>query len=155
MALGRLLLAKPDILLLDEPTNHLDMNSTAWLETFLMNYKGAVIIVAHDRYFLDKVVTKIIEIDHHEGQVFKGNYTDYAAKKAQLRDIQRKAWLNQQAEIAHQEAVIQKLRSFNREKSIKRAESREKMLDKIELVDKPFEEETGMRILLKPDTTSL
>ena len=119
-----------------------------------MNYKGAVIIVAHDRYFLDKVVTKIIEIDHHEGQVFKGNYTDYAAKKAQLRDIQRKAWLNQQAEIAHQEAVIQKLRSFNREKSIKRAESREKMLDKIELVDKPFEEETGMRILLKPDTTS-
>ncbi|MCR1917997.1 ABC-F family ATP-binding cassette domain-containing protein [Frisingicoccus caecimuris] len=154
VALGRLLLAKPDILLLDEPTNHLDMNSTAWLETFLMNYKGAVIIVAHDRYFLDKVVTKIIEIDHHEGLVFKGNYTDYAAKKAQLRDIQRKAWLNQQAEIAHQEAVIQKLRSFNREKSIKRAESREKMLDKMELVDKPFEENDGMRILLKPDTTS-
>lgn len=154
VALGRLLLAKPDILLLDEPTNHLDMNSTAWLETFLMNYKGAVIIVAHDRYFLDKVVTKIIEIDHHEGLVFKGNYTDYAAKKAQLRDIQRKAWLNQQAEIAHQEAVIQKLRSFNREKSIKRAESRKKMLDKMELVDKPFEENDGMRILLKPDTTS-
>lgn len=154
VALGRLLLAKPDILLLDEPTNHLDMNSTAWLETFLMNYKGAVIIVAHDRYFLDKVVTKIIEIDHHEGLVFKGNYTDYAAKKAQLRDIQRKAWLNQQAEIAHQEAVIQKLRSFNREKAIKRAESREKMLDKMELVDKPFEENDGMRILLKPDTTS-
>lgn len=96
------------------------MNSTAWLETFLMNYRGSVIIVAHDRYFLDKVVTKIIEIDHHEGHVFKGNYTDYAAKKAQIRDIQRKAWLNQQAEIAHQEAVIQKLRSFNREKSIKR-----------------------------------
>ncbi len=154
VALGRLLLAKPDILLLDEPTNHLDMNSTAWLETFLMNYKGAVIIVAHDRYFLDKVVTKIIEIDRHEGLVFKGNYTGYAAKKAQLRDIQRKAWLSQQAEIAHQEAVIQKLRSFNREKSIKRAESREKMLDKMELVDKPFEENEGMRILLKPDTTS-
>lgn len=154
VALGRLLLAKPDILLLDEPTNHLDMNSTAWLETFLMNYKGSVIIVAHDRYFLDKVVTKIIEIDHHEGHVFKGNYTDYAAKKAQIRDIQRKAWLNQQAEIAHQEAVIQKLRSFNREKSIKRAESREKMLDKMEVIDKPFEEESGMRILLKPDTVS-
>ena len=154
VALGRLLLAKPDILLLDEPTNHLDMNSTAWLETFLMNYKGSVIIVAHDRYFLDKVVTKIIEIDHHNAHVFKGNYTDYAEKKAQLRDIQRKAWLNQQAEIAHQEAVIQKLRSFNREKSIKRAESREKMLDKMELLDKPFEDEAGMRILLKPDTTS-
>lgn len=154
VALGRLLLAKPDILLLDEPTNHLDMNSTAWLETFLMNYKGAVIIVAHDRYFLDKVVTKIIEIDHHKGQVFKGNYTDYAAKKAQLRDIQCKAWLNQQQEIAHQEAVIQKLRSFNREKSIKRAESREKMLDKMEVIDKPLEESSGMRILLEPDTIS-
>lgn len=154
VALGRLLLAKPDILLLDEPTNHLDMNSTAWLETFLMNYKGAVIIVAHDRYFLDKVVTKIIEIDHHQGLVFKGNYTDYAAKKAQLRDMQRKAWLNQQQEIAHQEAVITKLRSFNREKSIKRAESREKMLDKMERVDKPLEESDGMRIMLEPDTLS-
>lgn len=154
VALGRLLLAKPDILLLDEPTNHLDMNSTAWLETFLMNYKGSVIIVAHDRYFLDKVVTKIIEIDHHQGLVFKGNYTDYAAKKAQLRDMQRKAWLNQQQEIAHQEAVITKLRSFNREKSIKRAESREKMLDKMERVDKPLEESDGMRIMLEPDTLS-
>lgn len=154
VALGRLLLAKPDILLLDEPTNHLDMNSTAWLETFLMNYKGAVIIVAHDRYFLDKVVTKIIEIDHHKGQVFKGNYSDYAVKKAQLRDIQRKAWLNQQQEIAHQEAVIQKLRSFNREKSIKRAESREKLLDKMEIIDKPLEENANMRIMLEPDTIS-
>lgn len=154
VALGRLLLAKPDILLLDEPTNHLDMNSTAWLETFLMNYKGSVVIVAHDRYFLDKVVTKIIEIDHHKGQMFKGNYSDYAVKKAQLRDIQRKAWLNQQQEIAHQEAVIQKLRSFNREKSIKRAESREKLLDKMEIVDKPLEESASMRIMLEPDTVS-
>ena len=154
VALGRLLLAKPDILLLDEPTNHLDMNSTAWLETFLMNYKGAVIIVAHDRYFLDKVVTKIIEIDHHQGLVFKGNYTDYAAKKAQLRDMQRKAWLNQQQAIAHQDAVITKLRSFHREKSIKRADSREKMLDKMERVDKPREESDGMRIMLEPDTLS-
>lgn len=154
VALGRLLLAKPDILLLDEPTNHLDMNSTAWLETFLMNYKGSVIIVAHDRYFLDKVVTKIIEIDHHKGQMFKGNYSDYAVKKAKLREALRKAWLNQQAEIAHQEAVIQKLRSFNREKSIKRAESREKLLDKMEILDKPVEESQNMRILLEPDTLS-
>ena len=154
VALGRLLLAKPDILLLDEPTNHLDMNSTAWLETFLMNYKGSVVIVAHDRYFLDKVVTKIIEIDHHKGQMFKGNYSDYAVKKAQLRDIQRKAWLNQQQEIAHQEAVIQKLRSFNREKSIKRAESREKLLDKMDIIDKPLEENANMRIMLEPDTIS-
>lgn len=154
VALGRLLLAKPDILLLDEPTNHLDMNSTAWLETFLMNYKGSVIIVAHDRYFLDKVVTKIIEIDHHKGHVFKGNYTDYAVKKAQLRDIERKAWMNQQQEIAHQEAVIQKLHSFNREKSIRRAESREKMLNKMDMLDRPEEEIMGMRILLEPDTVS-
>ena len=154
VALGRLLLAKPDILLLDEPTNHLDMNSTAWLETFLMNYKGSVIIVAHDRYFLDKVVAKIIEIDHHKGHVFKGNYTDYAVKKAQLRDIERKAWMNQQQEIAHQEAVIQKLRSFNREKSIRRAESREKMLNKMDMLDRPEEEIMGMRILLEPDTVS-
>lgn len=154
VALGRLLLAKPDILLLDEPTNHLDMNSTAWLETFLMNYKGSVIIVAHDRYFLDKVVTKIIEIDHHKGHVFKGNYSDYAVKKAQLRDIERKAWMNQQQEIAHQEAVIQKLRSFNREKSIRRAESREKMLNKMDMLDRPEEEIMGMHILLEPDTVS-
>lgn len=154
VALGRLLLSKPDILLLDEPTNHLDMNSTAWLETFLMNYKGSVVIVAHDRYFLDKAVSKIIEIDHHEGQVFKGNYSAYAEKKAQLRDIQRKAWMNQQHEIAHQEAVIQKLRSFNREKSIRRAESREKMLNKVDVMDKPLEESSGMRILLEPDTVS-
>ena len=154
VALGRLLLAKPDILLLDEPTNHLDMTSTAWLETFLMNYKGSVIIVAHDRYFLDKVVTKIIEIDHHKGHVFKGNYSDYAVKKAQLRDIERKAWMNQQQEIAHQEAVIQKLRSFNREKSIRRAESREKMLNKMDMLDRPEEEIMGMRILLEPDTVS-
>ena len=154
VALGRLLLAKPDILLLDEPTNHLDMNSTAWLETFLMNYEGSVIIVAHDRYFLDKVVTKIIEIDHHKGHVFKGNYSDYAVKKAQLRDIERKAWMNQQQEIAHQEAVIQKLRSFNREKSIRRAESREKMLNKMDMLDRPEEEIMGMRILLEPDTVS-
>ena len=154
VALGRLLLAKPDILLLDEPTNHLDMNSTAWLETFLMNYKGSVIIVAHDRYFLDKVVTKIIEIDHHKGHVFKGNYSDYAVEKAQLRDIERKAWMNQQQEIAHQEAVIQKLRSFNREKSIRRAESREKMLNKMDMLDRPEEEIMGMHILLEPDTVS-
>ncbi len=154
VALGRLLLAKPDILLLDEPTNHLDMNSTAWLETFLMNYKGAVLIVAHDRYFLDKVATKIIEIDHHEGRMYTGNYTAYAAQRAIIRNAQRKAWEKQQQEIAHQEAVITKLKQFNREKSIKRAESREKMLNKIDIVDKPTEDALGMRLHLEPDTIS-
>ena len=132
VSLGKLLLTKPDILLLDEPTNHLDMESIAWLETYLRNYSGAVIIVAHDRYFLDRVVTKIIELDMGHCTVFSGNYSAYSDKKAMLRDAAIRAYLNQQQEIRHQEAVIAKLKSFNREKSIKRAESREKMLDKIE-----------------------
>ncbi len=154
VCLGRLLLSKPDIILLDEPTNHLDMNSIAWLETFLLNYKGAVLIVAHDRYFLDRIVTKIVEIDHHRGQVFSGNYTAYAQKKAQLREIQWKAWMNQQQEIKHQEAVITKLKSFNREKSIKRAESREKMLAKIERLDKPLNDDNAIHLQLEPSVLS-
>lgn len=126
VALGKMLLSKPDILLLDEPTNHLDMESISWLETYLLNYPGAVFIVSHDRYFLDKVVTKVIEIEAGQTRVYSGNYSAYALKKAQLRDAQYKAYLNQQRDIKHQEAVIAKLKSFNREKSIKRAESREK-----------------------------
>jgi len=139
IALGKLLLSKPDILLLDEPTNHLDLVSIAWLETFLINYDGSVIIVAHDRYFLDKVVTKIIEIDHHKAQVFLGNYTDYIKKKELQKEIQLKAYINQQREIKHHEEVIARLRSYNREKFFKRAESRQKMLDKIERIEKPAE----------------
>ena len=126
VALGKLLISKPDILLLDEPTNHLDMESISWLETYLLNYPGAVFIVSHDRYFLDKVVTKVIEIDAAQVRMYSGNYSAYAEKKAQLRDAQYKAYLNQQRDIKHQEAVIVKLKSFNREKSIRRAESREK-----------------------------
>jgi len=154
IALGKLLLRKPDLILLDEPTNHLDMNSIAWLETFLATYKGAVVVIAHDRYFLDKVVTKVIELDHTKAQTFDGNYSTYAQKKAKQREDQIKAYLNQQREIKHQEEVIAKLRSFNREKSIKRAESREKMLDKIERLDKPMEESDGMNIRLEPSVTS-
>lgn len=154
IALGKLLLKKPDLILLDEPTNHLDMNSIAWLETFLATYKGAVVVIAHDRYFLDKVVTKVIELDHNKAQTFEGNYSTYAQKKAKQREDQIKAYLNQQREIRHQEEVIAKLRSFNREKSIKRAESREKMLDKIERLDKPYEEASGMNIRLEPSVTS-
>ena len=150
VALGRLLLSNPDIILLDEPTNHLDMDSIAWLENYLMNYKGAVFIVSHDRYFLDKVVTKVVEIDHGNVRMFMGNYSDYAQKKAMIREAQYKAWLNQQQEIKHQEEVIAKLKSFNREKSIKRAESREKMLDKIEVIDKPVEDNSEMRLTLSP-----
>lgn len=149
IALGKLLLSKPDILLLDEPTNHLDLMSIAWLETFLNNYDGSVIIVAHDRYFLDRVVTKIIELDHHRVQVFEGNYTDYIKKKELQKEIQLKAYINQQREIKHQEEVISKLRSFNREKSIRRAESRQKMLDKIERLEKPVEN-TQMHFTIEP-----
>lgn len=154
VALGRLLLAKPDIILLDEPTNHLDMESIRWLENYLLNYNGAVLIVAHDRYFLDKIVSKIIELDNGVATVFSGNYTDYAAKKAILRNMKLKEYLNQQREIKHQEDVITKLKQFNREKSIKRAESREKMLDKIEIVDKPQELNDKMNIRLEPNVVS-
>lgn len=150
VALGRLLLSKPDIIMLDEPTNHLDMNSIAWLENYLVNYDGSVIIVAHDRYFLDKVVTKVIEVERGVVSVFSGNYSDYAAKKRQLMDAKLKEYYNQQRDIKHQEEVIAKLKSFNREKSIKRAESREKLLDKIEVIDKPITEQETMHFKLEP-----
>ncbi len=154
IALGRILLTRPDFILLDEPTNHLDMESIRWLETFLSNYRGAVLIVSHDRYFLDKVVTKVIEIEAGRSTTFQGNYSQYAEKKRAIRDAQMKQYLNQQAEIAHQEAVITKLKSFNREKSIRRAESREKMLDKIDRVEKPLELNSKMRITLEPEIIS-
>ncbi len=154
IALGKLLLSNPDIIFLDEPTNHLDMESIAWLETFLANYSGAVVVIAHDRYFLNKVVTKVVELDNTKATVFEGNYSEYAVKKEQLRDAMIKQYLNQQREIKHQEEVITKLRSFNREKSIKRAESREKLLDKIERVEKPVTLNTEMSIHLEPNITS-
>ena len=154
VSLGKLLLSMPDIIMLDEPTNHLDMDSISWLENYLLNYSGAVLIVAHDRYFLDKIVSKIIEIDNGDCTVFSGNYTDYASKKAILRNMKLKEYLNQQRDIKHQEEVIAKLKQFNREKSIKRAESREKMLDKIEVVDKPVELNAKMNIKLEPSVVS-
>ena len=154
VSLGKLLLSKPDIIMLDEPTNHLDMGSITWLETFLMNYQGAVLIVSHDRYFLNRVVTKVIEIDQGQVTTFMGNYSDYAQKKAMLREAQMQAYLNQQREIKHQEEVIAKLKSFNREKSIKRAESREKMLDKLDVLDKPSEVKADMHIELEPRVVS-
>ena len=154
VSLGKLLVTKPDVLLLDEPTNHLDMESIQWLEGFLMNYKGAVVIVSHDRYFLDRVVTKVVEIFQHQGYVYQGNYTEFAKKKAKIREDLLKQYYNQQREIKHQEEVITKLKSFNREKSIKRAESREKMLDKIERLEKPTDENTDIHIVLEPDVTS-
>lgn len=154
VSLGKLLLSKPDIILLDEPTNHLDMESIAWLENYLLNYQGTVVIVAHDRYFLDRVVTKVVELDNGSSTVFQGNYSAYSEKKAMLRASILKAYLNQQQEIKHQEEVITKLRSFNREKSIKRAESREKLLNKIERIEKPTEVNDAMNITLEPDIVS-
>ena len=150
VALGKLLLQKPELIILDEPTNHLDMSSIAWLETYLLNYKGAVIIVSHDRYFLDRIAGKIIELDNTKATIFTGNYSAYASKKEMLRLAEYNAYMNQQREIKHQEAVIEKLRSFNREKSIKRAESREKMLNKIDVLEKPTEVRSDMKLHLEP-----
>lgn len=154
VSLGKLLLTKPDILLLDEPTNHLDLNSISWLETYLLNYSGAVFIVSHDRFFLNRVVTKVVEIENGAIRMYSGNYKAYADKKKQIRDAQMKEYLNQQREIKHQEAVIEKLRSFNREKSIKRAESREKMLNKIDVIDKPLDSVQEIHFSLEPSCIS-
>ena len=154
VALGKLLLTSPDILLLDEPTNHLDLNSIAWLETFLINYQGAVFIVSHDRFFLNRVVSKVVEIENGEIRMYLGNYQAYSEKKQQIRDARLKEYLNQQREIRHQQAVIEKLRSFNREKSIRRAESREKMLEKMTPVEKPMDEPREMHFTLEPSCIS-
>ena len=145
-ALGRLLVSKPSLLLLDEPTNHLDLASITWLENFLVSYPGAVLVVSHDRYFLDKVVTHVVEIENHTAMDFKGNYSAYNEKKAVIRKSELNAYLKQQADIKHQQEVITKLKSFNREKSIKRAESREKMLSHIEILDKPADERPDMKL---------
>lgn len=154
VALCKLLLEKPDIIMLDEPTNHLDLNSIKWLETYLLNYNGAVLIIAHDRYFLDKIVSKVIEIENHKAHVYIGNYSDFAVKKQELRVATMNAYLKQQSEIKHQEEVIAKLRSYKQEKFYKRAESREKQLEKMDLIEKPEELKNNMTIKLEPDIVS-
>ena len=150
VALGKLLVQKPDLIMLDEPTNHLDMNSIRWLETYLSNYKGTVLIVSHDRYFLDRTVTKILELENGKCMQFNGNYSVYAERKKALREQQYHAYLNNQAQIRHQEEVIEKLRRFNREKSIKRAESREKLLQKTEVLEKPIDIKDDMHLIFTP-----
>ncbi len=154
VSLAKLLLSKPDIILLDEPTNHLDLPSINWLETYLLTYPGAVFIIAHDRYFLNKIVSKIIELENGKARVYTGNYDDYSEKKAIIRKAELNAYYKQQDEIRHQEEVITKLKSFNREKSIKRAESREKMLDKIEVLDKPTGDARSLTLKLTPNILS-
>ena len=150
VALGKLLLFSPDLIILDEPTNHLDMSSVSWLENYLLNYKKSVFIVSHDRYFLDRIVNKVIEIEAGHATTYDGNYSAYSIKKEMLRNAAMNAYIKQQAQIEHQEAVIEKLRSFNREKSIKRAESRVKALEKIERLDKPIELNDDMQLTLIP-----
>ena len=152
--LGKLLLTQPDLLLLDEPTNHLDIDSLVWLEDFLRSYPKAVLIISHDRYFMDRIVTKVIEIENKKSTIYEGNYSYYAEQKEINRQIQLKQYINQQKEIKHQEEVIRTLRSFNREKSIKRAESREKALEKMERVERPENLPDKMRLTLTPRITS-
>lgn len=154
VALCKLLLEKPDIIMLDEPTNHLDLNSIKWLENYLLNYNGAVLVIAHDRYFLDKIVTKVIEIENHKCHVYDGNYSAFAVKKKEMRQAQMNLYLKQQSEIKHQEEVIARLRSYKQEKFYKRAESREKKLEKMDIIEKPSEFQDNMTISLEPDIVS-
>ena len=152
--LEEILMEKPDLLILDEPTNHLDIGSIQWLEKVLKRYDGAVLLVSHDRYFLDKIVTKVIDLEQGKARMYQGNYTEYVEKKKMIREAERKAYENQQAEIKHQEAVIEKLKQFNREKSIKRAESREKLLSKVERLEQPEDLQNEMRLLFMPREAS-
>lgn len=152
--LAKLLMEEPDVILLDEPTNHLDLSSIEWLENYLLNYKGSVIIVSHDRYFLDRIVTRVIDIENTAVRLYEGNYSEFSTKKSSLKEAMEKAYENQQSMIKHQEEVIEKLRSFNREKSIKRAESREKLLNKIERLDKPMEIKSDMGLYFQTDIES-
>ena len=152
--LEEILMEKPDLLILDEPTNHLDIGSIQWLEKVLKRYDGAVLLVSHDRYFLDKIVTKVIDLERGKARMYQGNYTEYVEKKKMIREVERKAYENQQAEIKHQEAVIEKLKQFNREKSIKRAESREKLLSKVERLEQPEDLQNEMRLLFMPREAS-
>ena len=154
LALCKILKRRPNVLVLDEPTNHMDIVGKETLESMLKDFSGTLIFVSHDRYFLDRVVSKVVEIFQHKGYVYQGNYSDYAKKKAAIRAAMIKQYYNQQREIRHQEEVIAKLKSFNREKSIKRAESREKLLDKIERIEKPTEDNTDIRIVLEPNVVS-
>lgn len=154
VALAKLLLSQPDIILLDEPTNHLDIKSITWLEGFLSNYKGAVLIVSHDRYFLNKIVSKVVEIENTKSHVYMGNYNAYAKKKEELRNAALKLYYKQQKELKHEQEVIEKLRSFKQEKFYKRAQSREKAIEHMDLIDAPETLNDKFRISLTPEFES-
>ncbi len=142
LCLGRMLLTEPDLLLLDEPTNHLDLKSIAWLEDYLAAFRGAVLVISHDRYFLDRVCGRMAELLLGNVETYDGNYTEYLEKRTAVYEIRMKAWELQQKEIARQEAIIAMYKRFNREKSIRAAESRQKRLDKVERLERPQEEGT-------------
>ena len=152
--LGKLLLDRTDLLLLDEPTNHLDIDSVAWLEEYLKTFPGAVLVISHDRYFMDRVVTKVVEIENKKSVVYYGNYSYFVKKKAEDRELARKQYAENQKVIKHHEEVIKTLRSYKTEAAIIRAKSREKLLDKIEKVDKPTEDPSTMRLRLTPSLNS-
>ncbi|MDY3990513.1 MAG: ABC-F type ribosomal protection protein [Lachnospiraceae bacterium] len=154
VALSKLLVTNPDLLLLDEPINHLDLRSIEWLENFLINYSGAVIIVAHDRYFLDRTVTRCIDLSEKQAHDYSGNYSSFMQQKDLFLLTREREYEKQQKKIEHEDKVIEKLQSFNREKSIRRAESRKKVLEKIDRIEKPKELDTSMKLSLSPLSTS-
>lgn len=154
LALAALLLEKPDLLILDEPTNHLDIGTLKWLEQYLSSYRGSIIIVSHDRYFLDRSVNRIFEIEHHKLRAYEGNYTAFAEKKRQIREAEMRAYDNQQREIARQEEMIRKMKERGTEKLAKRAQSREKRLDALERLERPENSEGRMKIQFKQDFQS-
>ncbi|WP_303862568.1 ABC-F family ATP-binding cassette domain-containing protein [Alkalibaculum bacchi] len=154
VALGKLLLSKPQLFLLDEPTNYLDVTAIQWLENYLQSYDGGLMIISHDRYFLDAVVNKIFEIENHKLNEYNGNYSNYVMRKKESLDVQMHHYELQQKEIQRQEEIIDRFRQFNREKSIRKAESREKMLDKIERIEKPIVFQKKARIRFEPQIKS-
>lgn len=154
LALAALLLEKPDLLILDEPTNHLDIGMLKWLEQYLASYKGSIIIVSHDRYFLDRCTSRIFEIEHHKLKAYDGNYSAFAEKKRQLREAELRAYSNQQREIARQEAMIRRMKERGTEKLAKRAQSREKRLEHVQKLDAPKIQEGKIKISFNQDFQS-
>ena len=152
--LGKLLLKKPNLLLLDEPTNHLDSEAIEWLEVFLKQYKGTVILISHDRYFLDQVVNRIFEIHNKKLKSYNGNYSKFLELSATEKEIEQKKYDDQQKEIKKQEESIERLKAYGREKHLKRARSKEKSLDKVEILDKPESYRKKAKIEFNPTITS-
>ncbi len=154
LALACLLLEKPDILFLDEPTNHLDIGTLKWLEQYLKSYKGTIVIVSHDRYFLNQTVSRILEVEHHRVHVYEGNYTQYAEKKRALREAEQRAYDKQQTEIRRQEDMIRRFKERGTEKLAKRAASREKRLAHLDRLEKPLSDTGKIKLRFRQEYQS-